>query len=75
MILKLQNILKLIKFGYLIWVIKWYHHFNIEQYIPYSLICDLFGRNFEKKYLNNIEFTVSQTNLLITYVGFFSFNW
>ena len=26
--------------------IKW-HHFNMEQYIPYSLICDLFSRNLE----------------------------
>ena len=33
-------------FFYSIWVMK-YHHFNIEQYIPNSLICDLFSRNLE----------------------------
>ena len=36
----------LIKFGYSLRVIKC-HHFNMEQYIPYSLIYDLFRRNLE----------------------------
>ena len=31
---------------YSTWVIKG-HHFNMEQYNPYSLICDLFSRNLE----------------------------
>ena len=29
------------------------HHFKMEQYIPYLLICDLFIRNLET-YLQNI---------------------
>ena len=41
-----ENICRWIYFDYSIWVIKC-HHFNMEQYIPYSLICDLFSRNLE----------------------------
>ena len=42
---KLRNTLILVSM-IVIWFIKC-HHFNMEQYIPYSLICDLFSRNLE----------------------------
>ena len=42
---KFRSILILVSM-ILIWVIKC-HHFNMEQYIPYSLTCDLFIRNLE----------------------------
>ena len=42
---EIRNILILVSM-ILIWVIKC-HHFNMEQLIPYSLICDLFIKNLE----------------------------
>ena len=39
-----RNFLLILVSMILIWVIKW-HHFDMEQYIPYSLICDLFSKN------------------------------
>ena len=53
---KLKNILILVTMM-LVLVIKC-HHINMEQYIPYSLICDLFCKNLET-YLQSYTLTPS----------------
>ena len=44
------------------------HHFKMEKYIPYSVLCDLFSRNLEKYlHLNPFKLLLQRSRLLNLY--------